>query len=136
MELGVRRIQGSTREGLGWPESTAPTSGATPEFERTRERGCGGRGVACLAPTAPTRRGEHVGVLGWELRRLWPRRREARAAAWFGLRRSDGYNVQTERKGGGFGSVAHGESDEQVGEAGGASERAGRRGGSPATRGG
>ena len=41
-----------------------------------------------------------------------------------------------ERKGGGFGSVAHGESDEQVGEAGGASERAGRRGGSPATRGG
>ena len=71
-----------------------------------------------LAPTAPTRRGEHVGVLSWELRRLWPRQREARAAERFGLRWSSGYSVQMERKGGGFGSVAHGESDEQVGELG------------------
>ena len=148
--FALRRPKGR-RRGFAWSWVCAASRGAhergwggrsrhrrqpwrSPELGRARGRCYGGRGVACLAPTAPPRPGEHVGVLGWELRRLWPRRREARAAAWFGLRRSNGYNVLTERKGGGFGSVAHGESDEQVGEAGGASKRAGRRGGSPATR--
>ena len=68
-----------------------------------------------------------MGVLSWELRRLWPWQREARAAERFGLRRSNGYSMQMERKGGGFGSVAHGESDEQVGELGDTETAANRR---------
>ena len=62
-------------------------------------------------------------------------RRRARATAGFGLRRSDGYSVQMERRGGGFGSVAHGESDEQVGELGDAETAANRRARPSATEG-
>ena len=95
-------------------------------------RGCGGRGDVRLAPTASTWCGEYDGRMPGTKWSPEQHRRKARATAGFGLRRSDGYSVQMERRGGGFGSVAHGESDEQVGEAGEASERAGRRGGSPA----
>ena len=38
MEQGVRRIQGSTREGLGWPEFTGMELAVALEFAPERRR--------------------------------------------------------------------------------------------------
>ena len=70
--------------GAGVAESSSASAVATAKLGLARGRGYNGRGDAGLAPTASTRCGEDVGVLGWVLRRLWPQRRGAQAswASW------------------------------------------------------
>ena len=129
------RIQPWGWRGRGVAGVAPATSFAVAGVGRERGRGCGGRGDVRLAPTASTWCGEYDGRMPGAKWSPEQHRRRARATAGFGLRRSDGYSVQMERRGGGFGSVAHGESDEQVGELGDGPERAVRRRRSPAAGG-
>ena len=131
---GCGRSSASNRGG-GAAGVAPATSFAAAGVGRERGRGCGGRGDVRLAPTASTWCGEYDGSMPGAKWSPEQHRRRARATAGFGLRRSDGYSVQMERRGGGFGSVAHGVSDEQVGELGDGPERAVRRRRSPAAGG-
>src|SRR4051812_46418376 len=60
-ELGLARIQGGMRQQRGRPEHAGNELRAAPAIGCWRLRGCGGRGITFVAPTASVRGGEHVG---------------------------------------------------------------------------
>ena len=60
-ELGLARIQGGLRQQRGRPELAGNELEAAPAFGCFWLRGCCGRGIAFVAPTAATRGSEHVG---------------------------------------------------------------------------
>ena len=61
VELGLARIQGGMRQQRGRPELAGNELEAAPTFGCFWLRGCSGRGIAFVAPTAATRGGDHVG---------------------------------------------------------------------------